>query len=94
MPISLGNITPGENRHPRPLSSDGSGGSGGRGVDQASPIWAQMLSSLNVAAEMFPFVVANGAQDALIVPSLLSAQGFYLLLARTQMKEVEDALAK
>ena len=91
MPISLGNITPGENRHPRPLSSDGSGG---RGVDQASPIWAQMLSSLNVAAEMFPFVVANGAQDALIVPSLLSAQGFCLLLARTQMKEVAKALAK
>ena len=53
-----------------------------------------MLSSLNVAAEMFPFVVANGAQDALIVPSHLSVQGFYLLLARTQMKEAADAFAK
>ena len=61
---------------------------------QAAPIWAQMMGSLKVAAEMFPFVVANGAQDGLIVPSHLSAQGFYLLRARTQMREVADALAK
>lgn len=61
---------------------------------QASPIWAQMMGSLKVAAEMFPFIVANGAQDGLVVPSHLSAQGFYLLRARTQMREVADALAK
>lgn len=64
------------------------------GDKQVAPIWAQMMGSLRVAADMFPFVVANGAQDGLLVPSHLSAQGFYLLRARTQMKEVADALAK
>ncbi len=61
---------------------------------EASGIWAQMMASLKVAAEMYPFIVANGAQDGLIVPSHLSAQGFYLLRARTQLREVGDALAK
>lgn len=61
---------------------------------QATEIWAQMMASLKVAAEMYPFIVANGAQDGLIVPSHLSAQGFYLLRARTQLREVSDALAK
>lgn len=64
------------------------------GDKQAAQIWAQMMASLRVAADMFPFVVANGAQDGFMVPSHLSAQGFYLLRARTQMKEVADALAK
>jgi hypothetical protein len=61
---------------------------------QASEIWAQMLQSLRSAADMYPYIVANGAQDGFIVPSHLSAQGFYLLRARTQMREVSDALAK
>jgi hypothetical protein len=43
---------------------------------------------------MYPLIVANGAQDGLVVPSHLSAQGFYLLRARTQLREVGDALAK
>tara|TARA_R110002095_G_scaffold10020_1_gene15176 strand:+ start:168 stop:437 length:270 start_codon:yes stop_codon:yes gene_type:complete len=57
-------------------------------------IWAQMLDSLRVAADMYPLIVANGAQDGLVVPSRLSAQGFYLLRARTQLKEAADTLAK
>jgi hypothetical protein len=61
---------------------------------QATEIWAQMMASLKVAAEMYPLIVANGAQDGLVVPSHLSAQGFYLLRARTQLREVGDALAK
>ena len=32
---------------------------------QATEIWAQMMVSLKVAAEMYPLIVANGAQDAL-----------------------------
>ncbi|MGY9055079.1 MAG: DUF2333 family protein [Alphaproteobacteria bacterium] len=64
------------------------------GDKQAAGVWAQMMGSLRVAADMFPFVVANGAQDGFLVPSHLSAQGFYLLRARTQMREVSDALAK
>jgi len=52
------------------------------------------MASLRTAAEMDPLIVANGKQDGLFVPSHLSAQGFYLLRARTQLKEVADALTK
>lgn len=64
------------------------------GDKEATEIWAQMLTSLRVAAEMYPLIIANGAQDGLVVPSHLSAQGFYLLRARTQLREVADSLAK
>ncbi len=61
---------------------------------QASGIWQQMLENLRVAAVMDPLIVANGHQDGFAVPSHLSAQGFYLLRARTQLREVADALLK
>jgi hypothetical protein len=61
---------------------------------QATALWEQMLASLRTAAEMDPLIVANGKQDGLFVPSHLSAQGFYLLRARTQLKELSDALTK
>ncbi|EKV30464.1 hypothetical protein C882_4423 [Caenispirillum salinarum AK4] len=56
--------------------------------------WDQMLASMRSAAVMDPLVVANGANDGLIVPSHLTAQGFYLLRARTQLREVASILAK
>jgi hypothetical protein len=43
---------------------------------------------------MDPLIVANGKQDGMFVPSHLSAQGFYLLRARTQIKELTDTLTK
>ncbi len=57
-------------------------------------VWAQMLDSLRVAAAMDPLIVANGANDGFLIPSHLAAQGFYLLRARTQLKEVENILLK
>jgi hypothetical protein len=57
-------------------------------------VWAQMLDSLRTAAAMDPLIVSNGANDGLLVPSHLAAQGFYLLRARTQLKEVENILLK
>ena len=64
------------------------------GEKQASGIYQQMLASTRTAAEMNPLIVANGKQDGLVVPSHLSAQGFYLLRARTQLRELSDALSK
>lgn len=61
---------------------------------QSTGLWEQMLTSLRTAAEMDPLIVANGKQDGMFVPSHLSAQGFYLLRARTQLKELTDALTK
>jgi hypothetical protein len=58
------------------------------------PAWAQMLNSLRIAATLQPWVVLNGAPDGQMVPSHLAAQGFYLLRARTQLKEIANILLK
>lgn len=60
----------------------------------AQPLWDNMLESLRVAAGMDPLIVSNGAPDGLLFPNHLAAQGFYLLRARTQMRELSSVLAK
>jgi hypothetical protein len=61
---------------------------------KAAPVWDQMLKNLRTAAAMDPLVVSNGANDGFLMPSHLAAQGFYLLRARTQLKEVSNILLK
>lgn len=56
--------------------------------------WDQMLDSLKIAAEAQPLVVINADPDSMWRPSHLTAQGFYLLRARTQIKEVANILLK
>ncbi|MDO8290707.1 MAG: DUF2333 family protein [Parvibaculum sp.] len=56
--------------------------------------WAQMLDTFREAAELSPFVIINGEPDAAFQPSHLAAQGFYLLRARTQAREVANVLLK
>lgn len=61
---------------------------------QATNIWDRMLASLRAAAALDPLIVANGAEDGLLMPSHLASQGFYLLRARTQLRETVDSLIK
>lgn len=56
--------------------------------------WDQMLTSLQHAAEMDPLIVVNGDPEGQFLPSHLAAQGFYLLRARTQLKEIANILLK
>jgi hypothetical protein len=56
--------------------------------------WAQMLESFRAAATLQPWVVLNGAPDSLLSPSHLAAQGFFLLRARTQLREISNILLK
>ena len=56
--------------------------------------WQQMLDSLRTAASMDPLIISNGYNDDLLMPSHLAVQGFYLLRARTQLKEVANILLK
>ncbi|PCJ68866.1 MAG: hypothetical protein COA62_13655 [Rhodobiaceae bacterium] len=56
--------------------------------------WEQMLDSLRKAAQLSPMVVVNGAPDGQLLPSHLAAQGFYLLRARTQLREITNILLK
>ncbi len=56
--------------------------------------WDQMLDSLRDAASLQPYVILNGDPDSQLAPSHLAAQGFYLIRARTQIKEVASILLK
>lgn len=61
---------------------------------QLEKVWAQMLLSLKEAAKLQPLIVRNGDPDSLLQPNHLTAQGFYLLRARTQLKEITNILLK
>ena len=56
--------------------------------------WGQMLDSFRAAATLQPLVVLNGAPDSQMLPSHLAAQGFFLLRARTQLREITNILQK
>jgi len=56
--------------------------------------WTEMLESLKSAAELSPIIVVNGAPDSQVLPSHLAAQGFYLLRARTKLREITNILLK
>jgi hypothetical protein len=56
--------------------------------------WAQMLGSFRDAALLQPWVVINGDPASQFLPSHLASQGFFLLRARTQLKEITNILLK
>jgi hypothetical protein len=60
----------------------------------AQQVWDQMLHSLRQAAVLRPLIVRNGKPDSMLMPNHLAALGFYLLRARTQLKEVSEVLQK
>lgn len=64
------------------------------GERQLTTAWAQMQDSLRQAAALQPLFVVNGEPDAQVQPSHLAAQGFYLLRARTQLREITNILLK
>lgn len=57
-------------------------------------VWQQAVESLKEAAGLRPWWVTNGALDSPAVPNHLAAQGFLLLRARTQLREIVDILQK
>ncbi|MFQ5954894.1 MAG: DUF2333 family protein [Kiloniellales bacterium] len=61
---------------------------------ELTAVWANMLASFRAAATLRPWVVVNGDPGGQVLPSHLAAQGFYLLRARTQLKEVTNILLK
>ncbi len=75
----------------RDLGADFQGVLGERG---AGTIWSRMVDSMMEGATLQPLVVVNGSPNALVEPNHLSAQGFYLLRARTQLEELIDILQK
>ena len=61
---------------------------------QLSGAWNQTLDCFRAAATLQPWVVVNGAPDGQLMPNHLTAQGFFLLRARTQLREISNILLK
>ncbi len=60
---------------------------------EIAALYDDLLKSMSSAATLDPLIVANGAVDG-ILANHLSMQGFYLLRARTQLREVSNILLK
>ena len=56
--------------------------------------WTRMLKALESAAQMNPAIIRNGEIDSTYAPNHLTAQGFYLLKARSLMQKVSRNLEK
>ena len=56
--------------------------------------WNGTVETFRLAAQLDPWIVWNGYPDALLIPNHLLAQGFYLLRARTQLREITTILLK
>jgi hypothetical protein len=56
--------------------------------------WDQTAASLMEGATLKPLIVVNGRPDGLFLPNHLAVEGFYLLRARTQLREITNILAK
>ncbi|MFO1081669.1 MAG: DUF2333 family protein [Reyranellaceae bacterium] len=56
--------------------------------------WNATVESFRIASQLDPWVVWNGYLDGFLIPNHLAAQGFYLLRARTQLREISNILLK
>lgn len=56
--------------------------------------WDQMLASFAAGADLKPLIVHNAKPDAVILPNHLASMGFYMLRARTQIREISNILLK
>jgi hypothetical protein len=61
---------------------------------QVDSSWEQMEASMRAGAELETFFTFNNAPDSQVMPNHLAAMGFYLLRARTQLKEISSILLK
>jgi hypothetical protein len=57
-------------------------------------VWDNMLENFQEAIELRPLVVISGPPDSEVLPSHLAAQGFFLLRARTNLREITGILSR
>ncbi|CAN5908138.1 DUF2333 family protein [soil metagenome] len=56
--------------------------------------WNGTVETFRLAAALSPWIVWNGYPDGFLIPNHLAAQGFYLLRARVQLRELTAILLK
>lgn len=59
---------------------------------EVEALWDNMMDHIERAIALYPLVISNGAEDGWIMPSHLTALGFYLLRARSNMVEIRSVL--
>jgi hypothetical protein len=59
---------------------------------EIASIWDNMTDHLQHAIALDPLIISNGREDGLIMPSHLTALGFYLLRARSNLVEIRSVL--
>ena len=59
-----------------------------------SNAWNGTVETFRIASALDPWVVWNGYPDGFLIPNHLAAQGFYLLRARVQLREISAILLK
>lgn len=57
-------------------------------------IYDSMLSELYEAAHLQPLIVQNADPRAMLIPNHLTSEGFFLLRARSKLREVTDILQR
>jgi len=55
-------------------------------------VWDKMQSQMRSALDVQPWIISNGNESSIIVPSHLSTMGFNLLRARSQIIEIRSIL--
>jgi hypothetical protein len=75
----------------RELGQDFEGVIRERGLTNA---WNGTVETFRVASQLEPVFVWNGYPDGMVLPNHLAAQGFYLLRARIQLREISAILLK
>ncbi len=61
---------------------------------QVGNVWSELMSSLDEVVRMDPIIVLNGKTGSTLVKNHLAEQGFALLRARTQLRELTAILQK
>jgi len=56
--------------------------------------WNQLAQSLSAVIDLDPMIISNCDTDGFLFQNHIAAQGFYLLRARTQLKEITNILLK
>lgn len=59
-----------------------------------APLWDEAVASLGEVAMLQPWIVWNGGLESQFMPNHLTTQGFFLLRARTQLREIATILDK
>lgn len=57
-------------------------------------VWLETKKSLEQLLDLSPWVVTNGERDGMILNNHLAVEGFYLMRARTQLREMTNILLK